>query len=204
MSKAYDRVNLHMLDRALIRLKIPFAFRALLLSLFTNRTNRVITQNGLTDPYNVLIGIDQGEVISPLLWCIYYDPLLCEIHSRQDLGYHIKHTWFTDLNNPGNLQTLSERVTSQAYMDDTNWITSSKSQLEQILSISQDFYTLNNISVNHNKAVLMTTEAIEVTSPSKLLVDKVTLPICLSAGPDQPNVILTPLKRLQSVCLFTY
>src|SRR5277367_6946117 len=108
MSKAYDRVNLYMLNQTMIRLKFPSTCRQMILSLFTDRYNQVITADGLTDPYKVLVGIDQGEVISLLLWCIYYDPLLCEVHSHTNIGYRISHTWFTNIQEPTNTQTLEE------------------------------------------------------------------------------------------------
>ena len=92
MSKAYDRVNIFMLQKALQRLKIPDTFNSLITNLFTQRKNRVFTAVGTTSPYDVLIGIDQGEVISPLLWCIYYDPLLCKIESKH-LGYNLRHSY---------------------------------------------------------------------------------------------------------------
>jgi Reverse transcriptase (RNA-dependent DNA polymerase). len=88
LSKAYDRVNIHILRHAFNRLKIPSNFTNTIISLFTNRKNSVFTAVGTTNPYDVLIGIDQGEVISPLLWCIYYDPLLCEINEHK-LGYNM-------------------------------------------------------------------------------------------------------------------
>ena len=120
MSKAYDRVNPFMLNLAMARLKFPHPLRVFILNLFCNRKNQVITQHGLTDPYDVLIGIDQGEVILPLLWCIYYDPLLCEVHSRSHIGYTIQHLWFTNFDNPTSYNSLYERISSKAYMDDTN------------------------------------------------------------------------------------
>ena len=61
-----------MLDKVLKRLKIPQSFCNIIRNLFTNRKNRIFTAVGLTDKYDVLIGIDQGEVISPLLWCIQW------------------------------------------------------------------------------------------------------------------------------------
>ena len=45
-------------------------------------SNQIFTPFGLTDKYDVLVGIDQREVICPLLWYIYYDPLLSYILSR--------------------------------------------------------------------------------------------------------------------------
>jgi hypothetical protein len=92
MSKAYDRVNIFMLKKAMARLRLPSSFIDLICNLFTQRKNRVFTSVGTTSPYDVLIGIDQGEVISPLLWCIYYDPLLYEIEQQQ-LGYKLEHSY---------------------------------------------------------------------------------------------------------------
>ncbi|GBC09170.1 hypothetical protein RclHR1_08660001 [Rhizophagus clarus] len=89
LGKAYDRVNIFMLEKAMECIKIPPNFIKIISSLFKNRQNQVITAYRLTDPYDVLIGIDQGEVISSLLWCIYYDPLLCEIEQRK-LGYTLE------------------------------------------------------------------------------------------------------------------
>src|ERR1051325_8528817 len=85
LSKAYDRVNIPMLRKAMECIKLPSSFINLISNIFTNRWNRVFTAVGTTDPYEMLTSIDQGEVMSPLLWCIYYDPLLCEIND-QELG----------------------------------------------------------------------------------------------------------------------
>ena len=56
-----------MLRKAMARLKIPLKIIDLITGLFLNRKNQVFTVFGNTDPYDVLVGIDQGEVISPLL-----------------------------------------------------------------------------------------------------------------------------------------
>src|SRR4051794_10273758 len=65
ISKAFDSIDTNMLELAMQCLRIPQGFIKLTLSLFTNRSNRVITANGLSNPYKVKIGIDQGEVIFP-------------------------------------------------------------------------------------------------------------------------------------------
>jgi exonuclease III/ribonuclease HI len=155
LSKAYDRVNLCMLDLAMQRIRFPIALRNFIMNLFSRRKNRIIGYNGLTDEYDVLVGIDQGEVISPLLWCIYYDPLLVEIHEQKQLGYNLEHKWHQDLS-VDELSSLSVRLTSQAYMDDTTWIECNKENLEISLAIADEFYALNNIQVNKSKSVLLT------------------------------------------------
>ena len=66
MSKAYDRVNIFMLQKVINHLKIPSFFITFITNLFTNCTNQIFTYHSITDPYNVLIGIDQGEIIYSL------------------------------------------------------------------------------------------------------------------------------------------
>ena len=117
LSKAYDRVNIFMLKKAMQRLKLPIAFIDLIENIFIERKNRVFTEVGLTDPYDMLVGIDQGEVISPLLWCIYYDPLLCEI-KQQELGYNIVHQYRPNIyNRHADYNCIT--VGDLTFMDDT-------------------------------------------------------------------------------------
>src|SRR5271165_744336 len=137
------------------RLRIPISFTNIIIELFSNRTNQIFTNVGTTDSYDVLIGIDQGEVISPLLWCIYYDPLLCKIQ-RSDLGYTVTHTYPPDIRIPHQLKTVSEQVPVVAYMDDTNWFATSPQEMSTILNIADSYYKFTNIKVNHKKAVLIT------------------------------------------------
>lgn len=58
ISKAFDSINLRMLRLAFDRLQFPKNLSNFIISLFTNRKNRIFTPYGLTSPYNVLIGID--------------------------------------------------------------------------------------------------------------------------------------------------
>ncbi|CAB4430188.1 unnamed protein product [Rhizophagus irregularis] len=148
MGKAYDRVNIFQLKKAMDRIKIPNDFSSLILELFKDRKNQVITAYGKTAPYDVLTGIDQGEVISPLLWCIYYDPLLAEI-DKQQLGYNISCISTSVVQEDGVLN--QQNVSVMAYMDDTQWITDEKSKLEKMLYIADTFYRLNDIQYQQRK-----------------------------------------------------
>ncbi len=58
MSKAYDRINIFILQKAMLRLNIPSPFITFITNLFTNRTNQIFTYYGTTDPYNILVGIN--------------------------------------------------------------------------------------------------------------------------------------------------
>src|SRR4051812_11965776 len=88
MSKAYNCVNITILIRALGRLGILESFIKFLISIFISRFNQIFTVHGNTDTYLVLSEIDQGEIISPILWCIYYD-LISKIHSMAILNISI-------------------------------------------------------------------------------------------------------------------
>ena len=67
ISKAFDSMDVRMLQLAMQRLKIPSGFIRLISNLFTNSYNTVITTFGQSVPYKSEIRIDQGESLSPLL-----------------------------------------------------------------------------------------------------------------------------------------
>ena len=142
-----------MLEKALLRIQIPNNIIQIIINLISNRTNQIITPHGLTNPYQVLGGIDQGDTLSPLLWRIYYDPLISHINKTSH-GYHFKvHSNFPGTNNP---KTQKTYFTSITFMDDTTWITRSKQDLEHIIHIANSFYKLNNLHINPQKSTLIT------------------------------------------------
>src|SRR4051812_17799648 len=51
-------------------------------NLHQNHKAHIITAYGLTEPIDLLSGIEQGETYSPLLWKIYYDPILSYINNK--------------------------------------------------------------------------------------------------------------------------
>ncbi|CAB4425398.1 unnamed protein product [Rhizophagus irregularis] len=148
MAKAYDRVNIHMLKKAIERLKLPNNFISIICDLFLERKNQVFTAVGKTNPYNVLTEIDQGEIISPLLWCIYYDPLLCQLQ-QESHGYEITAKYKKDIYS----DYIKESIIfpGKAYMDDTTLLAKDQCQLETMLDIANEFYNLNDIKINKDK-----------------------------------------------------
>ena len=81
---------------------------------------KVITTYGLSDELQAMDGIDQGEVISLLIWHIFYDPLLCRIMDDDSLGYTMSMTWLTDLH--CNTHTYTSHISALAFFDDTLWL----------------------------------------------------------------------------------
>ena len=80
IKKAFDTVDIRRLQLTLKRIKIPKKLEVFLVNMFTNREVKVITKFGLSEGFCPERGIDQGEVISSLLWRIYFDPLLCKLY----------------------------------------------------------------------------------------------------------------------------
>ncbi|CAI2194181.1 9110_t:CDS:1 [Funneliformis geosporum] len=69
--------------------------------------------------------------------------------------YSIQHTWTDDILNM-TTSSLSLEISSLGYMDDANWISNSKENLEDILSIADEFYGFTRAAINKNKSQLIT------------------------------------------------
>ncbi|GBB94298.1 hypothetical protein RclHR1_23270006 [Rhizophagus clarus] len=192
ISKAFDSVHLTMLKFALECIRLPASSVKLILSLFMNQSNWVFTAHGDTPSYQVRIGIDQGEVISPLLWVIYIDPLL-SVLKKEMLDPYV-------LRSPSLLQTppvddSNLVINNLVFMDDSTLISSSKAGLEHMLSITEEFYALNNTSANHHKYVLIS-NSLPLTTTSNIFPVEFTLSLsplnCVS------SISVTPISITSS------
>ncbi|CAB4436085.1 unnamed protein product [Rhizophagus irregularis] len=141
---------------ALQRLRLLNNTIQFLLSLFTARSNCVITAHGPTPPYRVRIGIDQSEVISPLLWVIYIDPLLTALKNEKKDPYCLTPPSASETLFSGSSSFKDLLINNLVFMDDSILVSSFKEGMEHMLSITEEFYHLNNTSANHNKYVLAT------------------------------------------------
>ncbi|GES84981.1 ribonuclease H-like domain-containing protein [Rhizophagus clarus] len=170
LSKAYDRINISLLRLAMARLRFPQPIIELILQLFTDRTNRIILHNdSISDPYQVMQGIDQGEVVSPLLWIIYYDPLFARINSLRELAFTVELQQIKNIWNPAADQKVSYSTTVQSYLDDTTWVAPSLTHMKTLLEISNEFYELANIQINKDKYRLLTNNKLYVGKEIELI-----------------------------------
>ena len=159
LSKAYDRVDIPLLGLVLERLHIPFSFRYLIQDLFTERTNNIIMNGYLSQDYEVLQGIDQGETICPLLWVIYYDPMFEAINRSQNKGYEILIRLPKKINDSVNEYiTYDFDFKLSGYMDDTTWFDKDINNLSSSLNIADDFYNLAKVKINKDKTILLTND----------------------------------------------
>ncbi|PKY34008.1 hypothetical protein RhiirB3_453368, partial [Rhizophagus irregularis] len=157
------------------------------------RSNRVFTAHGITPSYRVRIGIDQGEVISLLLWVIYTDSLLTVLKNEMMDPYTLHAP---SLSNPL-AETSSDglRINNLVFMDDSTLISSSKSGMESMLSITEEFYQINNTSANHNKYVLITNSLPPTSAPSP---SPVVFDLQLSGLNKVPSISIVPISMNSS------
>src|SRR5205085_5702629 len=97
MKKAFNSVSLVMIEKVLKRIKLSEIAISFLLNLYNERKIKVITEYGLIEKFVARDSLDQGEVVSLLMWRIFYDLLLCIIHKEEDLEYKIELNWPQDL-----------------------------------------------------------------------------------------------------------
>ncbi|KAG9291093.1 hypothetical protein G9A89_012965 [Geosiphon pyriformis] len=129
MKKTYDLVGWEHLEKSLVRIKMC-----------------MMTDFGLTGSYRVYDGLDQGEVFSLLLWCIFYDPLLCEVKCQESVCKYRLNLYFISKNGHAKTQTgLSSFFAASAFVNDTIWV--------------------NDISINNDKTVAILINN-RVSSPS--------------------------------------
>jgi len=166
IKKAFDSVSITGLRRALNRIQIQGNLEKLLIEIYEKREVRVITKNGLSEGFQAQDGINQGEVISPLIWRIFYDPLLCKIQNSM-MGYKMI------LLDPIDKDKREElRVSGLAFADDTTWIGRSQQDMQAIVDKAQEFYELNDIQTNPKKSELLVINRKKETERPKLVIGK--------------------------------
>ncbi|KAG9297130.1 hypothetical protein G9A89_019411 [Geosiphon pyriformis] len=116
--------------------------------------------------YRVYDSLDQGEVFSPLLWCIFYDPLLCKVkHQKSVCGYRL-NSYFISKNGHAKTQAgLSFFFAAGAFVDNTIWVGNSQAATQHILNVASEFFRVNDIFINNDKTMAISINS-RVSSPS--------------------------------------
>lgn len=157
LSKAYDRVNISLLQCALKRICIPEKIITFIINLFTNRKNQVLFEDWIGDAYDVINGIDQGESICPLLWVIYYDPMFEKINTLDFDGVNYTTTLPKRFDDDDPEDVIRESFSAKVlgYLDDTTWLADNLKNLQHNLNIADDFYQFASIKINKSKSVIL-------------------------------------------------
>jgi hypothetical protein len=142
--------------------------------------------HGPTNPIPILDGIPQGETMFSLWWIIFYDPLLTKLSKYKK--------------KPLNL------INNLAFMDDLNILSTNQTNTQNLLDITTQFLSLNNISIHPQKTELIIINpknknyqlTINNTQPTNTLIP----PLIIKLNPkNQPTRILGIYLSEQSIIL---
>jgi hypothetical protein len=137
-SKAFDKVNYCKLFKLLLSRNVPPMVIRLLLNSYTGQSVRVQWNEGLSKDFSISNGVKQGGILSPVLFCVYYDELLRRLKQSR-MGCFIGH-WF---------------IGALAYADDIVLLAPSATAMRRLLTICDQFADDYNLSFNTNKSQCM-------------------------------------------------
>jgi hypothetical protein len=137
-SKAFDKINYCRLFELLMRRHIPRTILRLLLNIYTGQSVRVFWNGYLSSTFPVTNGVKQGGILSPILFCVYYDELIQELR-RTRTGCHIG-SWFVGV---------------LAYADDLALLAPSASAMRKLLATCELFAERFSLSFNADKSKCM-------------------------------------------------
>ena len=134
-TRAFDRVEYCRLFRLLIDRGLPLVVVRLLVNLYTNHITRIAWNGVLSSSFEMVNGVKQGEVLSPVILCVYIDGLLATLKDAC-IGCHIG----------------SQFVGVLAYADDIVLLATTPDALRLMLKLC-DHYAINfNILFNASKS----------------------------------------------------
>ena len=84
----------------------------------------------------------------------HYDPLLTMLKNQATDLYTMEHLKIKSID-PYITERSSYDISSLVFMNDSTLVSSSKKGMEKLLSITEEFYYLNNTAANHSKYVLI-------------------------------------------------
>ncbi|KAG9302504.1 hypothetical protein G9A89_007208 [Geosiphon pyriformis] len=135
MRKVYYLIGWKHLRKSLVKIKMCNRFIRFFGSIHNGCMNKVITNFGLTD-----------EVFSPLLWCIFYNTLLCEVKKQEVLCDYRLNLHY---------DSLTSFLATRAFVDNIIWVGSNQMATQHIFNIASEFFRINDISINNDKTVVI-------------------------------------------------
>ncbi|KAG9291305.1 hypothetical protein G9A89_021807 [Geosiphon pyriformis] len=147
----------HAEGKSLVKIKMCNKFIQFFSNIHRGHTNRIITNFGLIDGYCVYNSLDQGEVFSPLLWHVFYDPLLCKVKCQESVCEYKINSHF--ISKSGHTESWAGFFSFFAAVN------SSRNTTQHILNVASEFFQINNISINNKNMVAIPINN-EISNPS--------------------------------------
>jgi hypothetical protein len=140
------------------RIHMPKSIITFFINLFTNRSNRIVLQDRLSKSYDILQGIDQEGIVSPLLWNIYYDLIFQKINEQIDLHVNLNTKKIKNILHEKDDILYKYSTSIIGYLNDTMWFGTSLEQINRKLSIANKFYNIAKIQINIDKYKILTND----------------------------------------------
>jgi hypothetical protein len=136
LAKAFDNVDINVLLDKLMSRKFPRQLICILAAWYSNSFCVVKWLNNFSWVYKLNKGVRQGGVLSPLLFSLYVDDVLCKLQTS-GLGCHVG----------------IKCVNSVMYADDLLLIAASLSDLQKLIVLCTEQFRLINLPINIHKTV---------------------------------------------------
>ncbi|NXE17291.1 PO21 protein, partial [Lophotis ruficrista] len=132
--KAFDTVSHQHIIMALKQRGVDHHIIALIKNLYNNISTRIHLKNEQSDPIGIHIGVKQGDPMSPILFNLAIDPLLCKLE-KDGNGF----------------QHCSRTVTALAFADDLVLLSGSWEGMEKNIEILEAFCHLTGLKTQGEK-----------------------------------------------------
>ena len=134
-TKAFDRVEYCKLVRLLLNKKLPAVIIRVLLHMYLLHFTMVAWNGTCSRRFRVLNRVRQGAILSPILFCVYFDTLLCRLSST-GIGCHMGSLF----------------VGALAYADDLVLVAPGSNAMRCMLQICDEYAAQYNVVFNANKS----------------------------------------------------
>jgi hypothetical protein len=134
-TKAFDRVEYCKLVRLLLKKNVPPVIIRILLHMYLLHFAKVSWNGSSSSSFRVLNGVRQGAILSPVLFCVYFDTLVTSL-ANTGLGCHIGSFF----------------VGALAYADDLVLLAPSANAMRRMLRICEDYAVQFNVVFNGSKS----------------------------------------------------
>jgi exonuclease III len=143
--KAFDRVPIEMLIIILVWLGFGPKVCSFIEHTYKNAKNVARTKYGITEVFEMLTGIRQGDAASPALFRWWFEPLL-QYFERHGLGYK----WTAD----NQVHTFP----GSAWMDDLHMMANNKEEIATMMSLTLQFLQASAMEIEPSKCYYMSTK----------------------------------------------
>ena len=137
-SKAFDRVNHHVLFDKLVKKSVPGYLVRILIYWYTNQTMTIRWGSMMSESFNVSNGVRQGGILSPYLFNIYMN----------DLSLRLKKHY-------AGCKIANQIINHLFYADDLALMCPSQMGLQELLETCEKYAQEHDIIFNTKKSVVL-------------------------------------------------